>query len=71
MFVTLTPNESGSATVKYFAGDIDVNSFSALGSVEINQRSINDPYACVRYFEKLRILFFENLMGFDIKKSRP
>lgn len=76
VFVTLTPNENGSATVSYYSGDIDVDLLSEISLRDIpnNAKRIEisgkDPYACDLYFTNLIELFLQTILGFDLKTSR-
>lgn len=77
IFATLTPNENGSATVIYYAGEMGVNSLRNVSLSDVPKHahrieiSGKDPHACDLFFTNMLDLFFETILGFDRKTKHP
>lgn len=77
VFVTLTPNENGSATVAYYSGEL---CSTTLANVSLNEPPRNakrieiaggNPHACELFFSNMIHLFLEEMLGFKLKKKLP
>lgn len=72
VFVTLTPNDVGSAVVHYFSGKSEKESIIELGLEDVPlDNSENDPMASYLYFEKIKQLFFSKVIGWNSEENRP
>lgn len=71
VFVTLNPNDTGSALLNIYSGNTKVNEVKELDFELIPPRAaINDPYASYYYFERSRKLFFTKVIGWNMEESK-
>ncbi len=77
MFVTVTPNETGNATIAFFAGEINKENLANVteNDVPSNASRIEvagrDPGACDLFFTSMLEILIGPMIGFDLKTKLP
>ncbi len=77
LFSTVTPNETGNATVGYFSGDTNKENLDkvCLNDIPSNSARIQiagkDPVACDLFFSNILEILIEHMIGFDMKSKLP
>ncbi len=77
MFITVTPSETGNATVAYFSGDISKNHLDKISINEIPSNAARieiagkDPMACDLFFSDIVTMIIDKMIGFDMETKLP
>ncbi len=77
MFITVSPNENGNATVAFFAGDINKKNLASVTENDIPQNAARvkiagrDPVACDLFFTSMLEIIIGPMIGFDLKTKLP
>ncbi len=77
IFIAVTSNETGNATVAYFSGDLNKENLEkvSLNDIPSNACRIKiagkDPVACDLFFTNILEIVIEQMIGFDMKSKLP
>ncbi len=75
-FVTISPDDSSSATVAFYAGYINVDPLRSIKLSDVPSHSTRieiagkNSFACSLFFSNMLDLFIKHILGFDMHRKR-